>query len=64
MIILKLEKNGYYLANYEGIGYFFDSIDYAEIYLSERFGFKCKGIKIPLTKYAIIFLRNNNKKSE
>lgn len=64
MIILKREENGYYYANYKGDRYVFDSIDFAKIYLSERFGFKCKGIKIPLTKYAIIFLKNNNKKSE
>ncbi len=64
MIILRREKDGYYYANYEGVGYVFDNIDSAERFGSKYLGYKCKSIKIPLTKYAIIYLRNNNKKSE
>ena len=64
MIILRREKDGYYYANYQGVGYVFDNIDSAERFVNKCLGFKGKSIKIPLTKYTIIFLRNNNKISE
>ena len=55
MVILRLENNGYYYANYKGDRYVFNNIDSAGRYFNEWLGSNCKGIKIPLTKYAIIY---------